>query len=167
VIEEGRPAPDFELEGDAGQTVRLSDFRGRPVVLYFYPKDDTPGCTTEACEFRDAYDVFRERGAEVLGVSPDDVASHGKFKAKYELPFTLLADPEHKVAEDYGVWTERNSYGKKSMGIKRSTFIIDPDGNVARAMMGIKPAGHASAVLGSLYPETIQDGSGDDSAPAA
>jgi peroxiredoxin Q/BCP len=167
VIEEGRPAPDFELESDAGQTVRLSDFRGRPVVLYFYPKDDTPGCTTEACEFRDAYDVFRERGAEVLGVSPDDVASHGKFKAKYELPFTLLADPEHKAAEDYGVWAERNSYGKKSMGIKRSTFIIDPDGNVARAMVGIKPAGHASAVLSSLYPGAIQDGSGEDSAPAA
>ena len=150
MIEEGKPAPDFELESDSGDTVKLSDFRGRPVVLYFYPKDDTPGCTTEACEFRDAYDVFRERGAEILGVSPDDVASHGKFKTKYELPFTLLADPEHKVAEKYGVWGERSSYGKTSMGITRSTFIIDPDGNVARAMLGIKPAGHASEVLGSL-----------------
>jgi peroxiredoxin Q/BCP len=167
VIEEGRPAPDFELESDAGETVKLSDFRGRPVVLYFYPKDDTPGCTTEACEFRDAYDIFRKRGAEVLGVSPDDVASHGKFKAKYELPFTLLADPEHTVAEDYEVWTERNNHGKKYMGIKRSTFIIDPEGNVARAMMGIKPAGHTSAVLNSLYPETAQDGSGDEADPAA
>ena len=97
MIEEGRPAPDFELESDAGETVKLSDFRGRPVVLYFYPKDDTPGCTTEACEFRDAYDVFRERGAEVLGVSPDDVASHDKFKSKYELPFTLLADPHFRI----------------------------------------------------------------------
>jgi len=150
VIEEGKPAPDFELQSDTGETVKLSDLKGRPVVLYFYPKDDTPGCTVEACEFRDSYDVFRERGAEILGVSPDDVASHGKFKSKYELPFTLLADPEHEVAEKYGVWEERNSYGKKSMGIKRSTFIIDSDGNVAKAMMGIKPAGHASEVLDSL-----------------
>jgi peroxiredoxin Q/BCP len=150
VIEEGKPAPNFELQSDTGETVKLSDLQGRPVVLYFYPKDDTPGCTVEACELRDAYDVFRERGAEILGVSPDDVASHGKFKSKYELPFTLLADPEHEVAEKYGVWGERNSYGKKSMGIKRSTFIIDSDGNVARAMMGIKPAGHASEVLDSL-----------------
>jgi peroxiredoxin Q/BCP len=150
VIEEGKPAPDFELQSDTGDTVKLSDLKGRPVVLYFYPKDDTPGCTVEACEFRDSYDVFRERGAEILGVSPDDVASHGKFKSKYQLPFTLLADPEHEVAEKYGVWVERNSDGKKSMGIKRSTFIIDSDGNVARAMMGIKPAGHASEVLDSL-----------------
>jgi thioredoxin-dependent peroxiredoxin len=150
VIEEGKPAPDFELESDSGETVKLSDFRGRSVVLYFYPKDDTPGCTTEACEFRDAYDAFRERGAEILGVSPDDIGSHGKFKTKYELPFTLLADPEHEVAEKYGVWGERSSYGKTSMGITRSTFIIDPDGNVARAMRGIKPAGHASDVLGTL-----------------
>jgi thioredoxin-dependent peroxiredoxin len=150
VIEEGKPAPDFELQSDTGDSVKLSDFRGRPVVLYFYPKDDTPGCTTEACEFRDAYDVFRERGAEVVGVSPDDVASHGKFKSKYELPFTLLADPDHTVAEDYGVWVERNSGGKTSMGIKRSTFVIDRDGNVARALMGIKPAGHAAQLLDSL-----------------
>jgi peroxiredoxin Q/BCP len=150
VIEEGKPAPDFELQSDTGETVKLSDLKGRPVVLYFYPKDDTPGCTVEACEFRDSYDEFRERDAEIIGVSPDDVASHGKFKSKYELPFTLLADPEHEVAEKYGVWVERNSYGKKSMGIKRSTFIIDSDGNVARAMMGIKPAGHASEVLDSL-----------------
>ena len=168
MIEEGKPAPEFELESDTGDIVKLSDFRGRPVVLYFYPKDDTSGCTTEACEFRDAYDVFRERGAEVLGVSPDDVASHGKFKTKYGLPFTLLADPDHHVAEKYGVWSERSSYGKKYMGINRSTFIIDPEGNVARAMMGIKPAGHASAVLNSLYPDAdVQAESGDEGAPAA
>jgi peroxiredoxin Q/BCP len=150
MIEEGQPAPDFDLETDTGERARLSDFRGRSVVLYFYPKDDTPGCTTEACEFRDAYDVYRERGAEVLGVSPDDVASHEKFKSKYELPFTLLADPEHEVAERYGVWGERKFAGKTYMGINRSTFVIDRDGNVARAMRGIKPAGHAEEVLNAL-----------------
>jgi peroxiredoxin Q/BCP len=150
VIEEGKQAPDFELQTDAGETVKLSDFRGRPVVLYFYPKDDTPGCTTEACEFRDAYDVFRDRGAEILGVSPDDVTSHLKFKTKHELPFTLLADPDHEVAEKYGVWGERSYAGKTYMGINRSTFVIDGEGNVARAMLGIKPAGHASEVLDAL-----------------
>ncbi len=150
MINEGDQAPDFTLQSDAGTDVTLSSLRGRPVVLYFYPRDDTPGCTTEACEFRDAYDVFRERGAEVLGVSPDDVTSHEKFKTKHELPFTLLADPEHKVAEDYGVWGERKFAGKSYMGINRSTFIIDADGKVARAMLGIKPAGHASEVLNSL-----------------
>ena len=150
MIEEGKPAPDFELETDDGATVKLSDLRGKPVVLYFYPKDDTPGCTTEACEFRDAYDVFRDRGIEVLGVSPDDAASHEKFKAKYDLPFTLLADPDHAVAEKYGVWGERSFAGKNYMGINRSTFIIDRDGNVAHAMMGIKPAGHAARVLESM-----------------
>lgn len=150
MIEEGQPAPDFELETDTGERLRLSDFRGRAVVLYFYPKDDTPGCTTEAREFRDAYDVFRERGVEVLGVSPDDATSHGKFKTKYELPFTLLADPDHAVAEQYGVWGEKKFAGKSYMGINRSTFIIDSNGNVARAMLGIKPAGHAAQVLDSL-----------------
>jgi peroxiredoxin Q/BCP len=150
VINEGDQAPDFTLQSDSGTDVTLSSLRGRPVVLYFYPRDDTPGCTTEACEFRDAYDVFRERGAEVLGVSPDDVTSHEKFKTKYELPFTLLADPDHKVAEDYGVWGERKYAGKSYMGINRSTFIIDENGKIARAMLGIKPAGHASEVLDSL-----------------
>jgi peroxiredoxin Q/BCP len=150
VIEEGKPAPEFELESDTGETVKLSNFRGRPVVLYFYPKDDTPGCTTEACEFRDTYDVFRERGAEVLGVSPDDIASHERFKSKHELPFTLLADPSHEVAEQYGVWVEKKNAGKTYMGINRSTFIIGPDGKVVRAMRGIKPAGHASEVLSAL-----------------
>ena len=150
MIEEGKPAPDFELQSDSGDTVKLSDFRGKTVVLYFYPKDDTPGCTTEACEFRDAYDRYRESGIEVIGVSPDDVASHEKFKSKYSLPFPLLADPDHKVAEAYGVWGERNFAGKKYMGIKRSTFVIDVDGNVARAMFGIKAAGHAAAVLADV-----------------
>jgi len=150
VIEEGKPAPDFELQSDTGETVRLSDFRGKPVVLYFYPKDDTPGCTTEACEFRDSYDTYRERGIEILGISPDDVASHEKFKSKYNLPFTLLADPERTVAEAYGVWGERTYAGKTYLGINRSTFVIDEDGNVARAMLGIKPAGHAAAVREQL-----------------
>jgi len=150
MVEEGKPAPDFELVSDEGTTVRLSDLRGKPVVLYFYPKDDTPGCTTESCEFRDAYDVFRERGAEILGVSPDGEKSHQKFKSKYGLPFPLLADPDHVAAEAYGVWGERKFAGKKYMGIDRSTFLIDSDGNVAKAMRGIKPAGHASEVLDAL-----------------
>jgi peroxiredoxin Q/BCP len=147
MVEEGKPAPDFELTSDSGEQIRLSDLRGRPVVLYFYPRDDTPGCTTQACSFRDEYSRFRERGAVVLGVSPDDEAAHTRFKDKYSLPFTLLADPDHRVAEEYGVWVERTMYGKTSMGIKRSTFVIDEDGNVARAMFGVKPEGHANAVL--------------------
>jgi thioredoxin-dependent peroxiredoxin len=147
MVEEGKQAPDFELMSDAGERIRLSDLRGKPVVLYFYPRDETPGCTTQACSFRDEYSRFRERGAVVLGVSPDDEAAHTRFKEKYSLPFTLLADPDHRVAEDYGVWVERNMYGKKRMGIKRSTFVIDEEGNVAKAMLGVKPEGHAGAVL--------------------
>jgi thioredoxin-dependent peroxiredoxin len=150
MIAEGQPAPDFTLTSDSGETVRLRDLRGRPVVLYFYPKDDTPGCTKEACEFRDAYDEFRARGVEILGVSPDTEASHARFRSKHALPFTLLADPEHEAAERYGVWTERSMYGRKFMGIKRSTFVIDADGNVLKAMLGIRPAGHAVQVLESL-----------------
>jgi peroxiredoxin Q/BCP len=150
MVEEGKPAPDFELSTDNGARVKLSSLRGKPVVLYFYPKDDTPGCTTQACGIRDAYADFRERGAVVLGVSPDDQASHVKFKEKYSLPFTLLADPEHKVAEQYGVWKERNMYGKKSMGIERSTFVIDADGNVAKVMRRVKPDTHAADVLATL-----------------
>jgi thioredoxin-dependent peroxiredoxin len=150
VVEEGAPAPDFELRSDEGETVTLSALRGKPVVLYFYPKDDTPGCTTEACEFRDAYDRFRDQGVEILGVSPDTEASHQKFKSKYELPFTLLADPEHQAAEAYGVWKEKRNYGKTYMGVERSTFVIDADGKVAKAMRGIRPAGHAAQVLETL-----------------
>ena len=150
MVEEGAPAPDFELTSDEGETVTLSALRGKPVVLYFYPKDDTPGCTTEACEFRDAYDRFREQGVEILGVSPDTEASHQKFKSKYELPFTLLADPGHRTAEAYGVWKEKRNYGKTYMGVERSTFVIDADGKVAKAMRGIRPAGHAAKVLETL-----------------
>ena len=150
MVEEGAPAPDFELRSDEGETVTLSALRGKPVVLYFYPRDDTPGCTTEACEFRDAYDSFREQGVEVLGVSPDTEASHRMFKTRYELPFTLLADPDHQAAEVYGVWKEKKNYGKTYMGVERSTFIIDADGKVAKAMRGIRPAGHAAQVLDTL-----------------
>jgi peroxiredoxin Q/BCP len=150
VVEEGKQAPDFELAGDSGERVRLSDLRGRTVVLYFYPKDDTPGCTKQARGLRDVYGEIQERGATVLGVSPDTEASHVKFREKYGLPFTLLADPDHKVAELYGVWVEKNAYGKKSMGIKRSTFVIGGDGEVAKAMLGVSPDGHTDLVLEAL-----------------
>jgi peroxiredoxin Q/BCP len=150
MVEEGKPAPDFELTSDSGEQVKLSDFRGKPVVLYFYPKDDTPGCTTQACGIRDNYGAFAERGAVVLGVSPDEEISHVKFKEKYGLPFTLLADPEHRVADDYGVWGEKHAYGKTYMGVERSTFLIDSKGNVAKVMRKVKPDTHADDVLAAL-----------------
>ena len=150
MIAEGELAPDFELESDAGETVKLSSLRGKPVVLYFYPRDDTPGCTTQACGIRDAYGEFERAGAVVLGVSPDDAGSHVKFKDKYELPFTLLADPDHAVAETYGVWGEKKNYGKTYMGIIRSTFVIDGDGTLKKVMRNVKPATHADDVLAAL-----------------
>ena len=150
MVEEGKPAPDFELDSDAGERVRLSSLRGSPVVLYFYPKDDTPGCTLQACDIRDAWGEFESTGATVLGVSPDSVSSHEKFREKYELPFTLLADPEHDVAEQYGVWQEKEYQGKTYMGIDRSTFVIDADGNVAKVMRGVKADEHADDVLAAL-----------------
>jgi thioredoxin-dependent peroxiredoxin len=150
VVEEGQEAPDFELASDAGERVRLSQFRGKPVVLYFYPKDDTPGCTAQACGIRDSYDDFEQRGAVVLGVSPDEKSSHVKFKQKYGLPFTLLADPEHAVAELYGVWGERKYMGKTYMGVERSTFLIDDDGHIAKVMRRVKPDTHAERVLEAL-----------------
>ena len=149
-VEAGSQAPDFELESDGGKRVRLSSLRGQPVVLYFYPKDDTPGCTLQACEIRDSWSDFDDRGAVVLGVSPDSVESHEKFRAKYDLPFTLLADPDHAVSELYGVWGEREYAGKTYMGVERSTFLIDADGKVADVMRGVKPAEHASDVLAAL-----------------
>jgi peroxiredoxin Q/BCP len=150
LVEEGNPAPDFTLTSDSGERVKLSDFRGKPVVLYFYPKDDTPGCTVEACGFRDAYTEFEQRGAVVLGVSADDEASHTKFKEKYSLPFTLLADPEHQVADEYGVWGEKKYAGKTYWGVMRSTFVIDAVGNVAKVMHNVKPDGHPDQVLAAL-----------------
>ncbi len=150
MVEEGKAAPDFELHTDAGDSVKLSDFRGKAVVLYFYPKDDTPGCTTQACGIRDAYGAFEQRGAVVLGISPDSETSHVKFKEKYGLPFTLLADPEHKVAEEYDVWKQKSFAGKKYMGVERSTFLIDSEGKVAKVMRRVKPDTHTEEVLAAL-----------------
>jgi peroxiredoxin Q/BCP len=150
VVEEGKPAPDFELTSDGGERVRLSDLRGKPVVLYFYPKDDTPGCAAQACGIRDAWGEFERAGAVVLGVSPDDEASHVQFKEKYGLPFTLLADTDHATADEYGVWVEKNLYGKHYWGVERSTFVIDAEGNVARALRKVKPDTHADEVLAVL-----------------
>ena len=135
---------------DSGEQVSLESLRGQPVVLYFYPKDDTPGCTTQACGIRDAWGEFERAGAVVLGVSPDDERSHVKFKEKYELPFALLADTEHATAEDYGVWKEKSYAGKTYMGVERSTFVIDGDGTVKKAMRSVKPDTHADQVLAVL-----------------
>jgi len=150
MVEEGKPAPDFELTTDGGEPVKLSDFRGKPVVLYFYPKDDTPGCTTQACGIRDKYSAFEKRGAVVLGVSADEETSHVRFKEKYGLPFTLLADTDHEVSDRYGVWVEKNAYGKTYMGIERSTFLIDSDGNISKVMRKVKSDTHADDVLAAL-----------------
>jgi peroxiredoxin Q/BCP len=138
------------LTSDSGETVTLSSLRGKNVILYFYPKDDTPGCTAQACGIRDSWDEFQRRGAVVLGVSPDSESSHVKFKEKFGLPFTLLADPDHSTAEAYGVWVKKKNYGKTYMGVERSTFVIDGDGNVARVMKRVKPDTHAADVLAAL-----------------
>jgi peroxiredoxin Q/BCP len=150
MVTEGQPAPDFTLRSDTGESVTLSSLRDRSVVLYFYPKDDTPGCTTQACGIRDAWGDFERAGAVVLGVSPDDEKSHEKFKQKFDLPFTLLADTDHEVADAYGVWGEKSYAGKTYMGVHRSTFVIDGDGNVARIFRDVKPAEHADQVLEAL-----------------
>jgi peroxiredoxin Q/BCP len=146
----GNTAPAFTLPADDGTTVSLKTLKGRPVVLYFYPKDDTSGCTTEACEFRDAWTAVQRSGAVVLGVSPDGVASHEKFKAKYRLPFPLLADTDHAVADAYGAWGEKSMYGRKYFGVLRTTFLIDRTGKVARVFAKVKPKGHAAEVLAAL-----------------
>ena len=149
-IEPGQNAPDFILTADDGQKVRLCELAGSAVVLYFYPKDDTPGCTKEACAFRDLKDELKKLGAKIFGVSPDDVASHVKFRDKYSLNFPLLADPDHAVAERYGAWREKNMYGKKSMGIVRSTFLIGPDGKIAKAWKKVNVDGHDEQVLDAI-----------------
>lgn len=142
----GDEAPDFTLPSYPAGEVTLSQFRGKPVVLYFYPKDDTPGCTTQACGFRDQHPAFEKAGAVVLGISPDTVESHEKFAGKFGLPFTLLADVGHHIADRYGVWVEKNMYGKKSMGIQRATFLIGPDGRVAAVWPRVRVEGHVDKV---------------------
>ncbi|HSN78641.1 MAG TPA: thioredoxin-dependent thiol peroxidase [Anaerolineae bacterium] len=146
----GDLAPDFTLLSDTGETVRLSDLRGRRVVLYFYPKDDTSGCTTQACGFRDAYPVIEEKNAVVLGISPDGVTSHQKFKTKYNLPFTLLVDEEHSAAETYGVWGEKSMYGKTYMGIIRSHFVIDEEGRLIDVQVKVSPTDSVAKALAVL-----------------
>jgi peroxiredoxin Q/BCP len=150
MVEEGRPAPDFSLTSDSGEVVSLSHLRGRPVVLYFYPRDDTPGCTAQACGIRDAWGEFERAGAVVLGVSTDGEASHAKFKQKYGLPFTLLADEDHALADAYGVWGEKSYAGKTYMGVERSTFVIDAEGKVAKVFRKVKPVEHTDQVLEAL-----------------
>ena len=146
MVSVGKSAPAFSLDTDAGEKLSLKDLKGRPVVLYFYPKDDTPGCTVEACEFRDAFPRFKGSKAMILGISPDSVKSHQKFKEKFDLPFTLLADEDHAIAEKYGVWQKKSMYGRTYMGIARTTFVIDQDGKVAKIFEKVKPKGHAEEV---------------------
>jgi peroxiredoxin Q/BCP len=146
----GDKAPAFSLEDQSGKTVKLSDFKGKTVVLYFYPKDDTPGCTREACAFRDEHSALKKAGAVVLGVSPDSGPSHAKFAGKYKLPFPLLADTDHAISEKYGAWGEKSLYGRKFMGITRSTFLIDASGKVARVWPKVKVDGHVDQVLEAI-----------------
>lgn len=149
-ITSGIPAPEFSLPDETGAVRSLSEFRGHPVVLYFYPKDDTPGCTTEACNFRDDYSQYSKAGITILGVSPDTSKSHTKFKAKYGLPFPLLADAEHKVCELYEVWGKKKNYGREYEGVLRTTFLIDEKGKILHVFKNVKPAGHSGDVLAEL-----------------
>lgn len=149
-IESGIPAPDFELPDETGVQRKLSDFRGKPVILYFYPKDDTPGCTTEACNFRDDYSAYEKADVVILGVSPDTVKSHVKFKEKYGLPFPLLADEEHKVCELYGVWGLKKYMGREYMGVLRTTYLINEDGKIVQVFEKVKPADHSAELLVAL-----------------
>jgi peroxiredoxin Q/BCP len=150
MLKEGDKAPDIRVHTDTGEDFRLSDLKGKRVVLYFYPKADTPGCTTEACEFRDGMKAFTKKGAAVVGISPDKPAAQAKFKQKYDLPFTLLADEEKAAANAYGVWKEKNMYGRKVMGIERTTFLIGPDGRIEKIFSKVKAKGHAAEVLAGL-----------------
>jgi len=149
-ISANQPAPDFALADQTGAVRKLSEFRSQPVVLYFYPKDDTPGCTTEACNFRDDYHIYQENGIVILGVSPDSAKSHTKFIQKFELPFTLLADEDHKVCDQYGVWGPKKFMGREYEGVLRTTFLIGPDGNILKVFENVKPDGHSAEVLAAL-----------------
>ncbi len=146
----GTAAPSFSAPDQSGKTVSLSDFKGKTVILYFYPKDDTPGCTVEACSFRDEQTVFKKKGAVIIGVSPDNAKAHTKFIEKFTLPFTLLSDADHKIAEAYGVWVEKSMYGRKYMGMERSTFVIDSTGKLKAIYRKVKPAEHVAEVLARL-----------------
>lgn len=148
MVKVGNKAPEFTGVTDTGETIKLKDLRGKTVVLYFYPKDNTPGCTTESCDFRDSFAAFQKKNALILGVSPDSVKSHTKFKEKFELPFPLIADEDHSIAEKYGVWKEKSMYGRKYMGIERSTFVIGGDGKVAEIYRKVKVKGHVEDVFG-------------------
>ena len=150
MIEPGQPAPDFALESDTGETIRLSDLRGGPVVVYFYPKDETSGCTTQACGIGDTWGEFKQAGVELYGVSPDSIESHTQFREKYSLPFPLLADPDHSMADAFGVWTEKTNYGKTYWGIERSAFVIDADGNLAAVKHNVKADRHCEWALAEL-----------------
>lgn len=149
-LKSGDPAPEISLDTDSGEHFQLSSLHGKNVVLYFYPKADTPGCTKEACEFRDTSRKFTKANTVIVGVSPDAAKSQAKFKDKFDLPFTLLADTDHKAAEAYGVWTEKSMYGKKYMGIERTTFVIDPQGKIAKVFPKVKVEGHAEEVLATI-----------------
>ena len=149
-LKAGDTAPDFEATTDTGDTIKLSDYRGKRVVLYFYPKDDTPGCTTQSCGFRDNYPIIEEKNAVVLGVSPDGVVSHQKFKTKFNLPFTLVVDEDHGIAEAYGVWGEKSNYGKTYMGIIRSHFVIDEQGKIADAQVKVSPTDSVERAIAAL-----------------
>ena len=150
MLEVGDKAPEFTAPADGGGKIKLKVLRGKKVVLYFYPKDNTPGCTTEACDFRDNIALFAKQGVAVLGVSPDSVASHDRFKSKFDLPFPLISDPEHEIAEAYGVWKEKSLYGRKFMGIVRSTFVIDEQGKIAEIYSKVKVKNHAGSLVEGL-----------------
>jgi peroxiredoxin Q/BCP len=150
IPQKGTKAPDFNLAASSGGNIALKDFKAKNVVVYFYPKDDTPGCTVEACGLRDSFKDIEKLGAVILGVSPDSVASHGKFIHKFKLPFTLLADEEKKMCQDYGVWVEKSMYGRKYMGVARTTFIINKTGQIAKVFEKVKPEGHEQEIIAAL-----------------